>query len=464
MDERDATTNKDFDRCLKLRSTMPAKGRRAILPLCGFVKKAHENEVVVAGKEEAELDVEVLFENKMSTTKCNMPGHSEASTASPTISQAPSKINEGMVELGHLMSNYKPAKYNTENLFLPNQSFPTHHDPSALNFGGSNHQMSSHSLKSIPYNYSLRSNYPFADLKQLPTSDTSPMPSAAAGNSEANGLLGGCQRGVWNRDGVTGSKFGMSLEQCYNSGVFQKRNSSNTSANNLLGNLFPVSDIFQTQKLPNLNNISPSNPNISNPSNRNSNSDIIRNNPNINKNHAEKTLSTASDGDQGYGKTPPKTNHYATMSKSQMAMRMARKLEMGKVEADKGYVRSCYATPITNRKSDISVYYPDDSSSLNSLPFRSPKTSVAAYPSHQVYLDESCYSGGAGSACGGSVISGVSGNYMLHRSGSYKVKSSRPPSTNGSLLFASLKRLQPLVSISCIETIDFFLCCSLVKQ
>lgn len=422
---------KEFERNHKARSTMPVKGKRAILPLCGFVKKTHENDGKgSASGDDAEIDVEVLFENKVSTMKRNLPGMQGV----PSVINPPQNscmINEGMVDLDHLIPEYTGVnEHSVSSLPPPHPSYPTHHVSSAPNFLDTPKKTSASSLKSIPHSYSLLPNYSLSEFKSFPTSSTI--------SSLAGGTTGG-----WNREGGTGSKFGMSLEQCYNSGVFQRRNSSNSTSSNPSSNFLTLSDISQNDKMPNVNTNSPLNTYGNNHSNNNFNNDIIRNNTGNNHNHNEKTLSVASDGDQGsiFAKmsTPLKSIPYATMSRSQMAMRMARRLEMNKADTDsKGYIRSCYATPITNRKSDISMYYPDDSSSIASFPFsknRHSKTPMAFHPHNQspFNLDESCYSAVAGSSYAGSVISGDSSNYMLNRSGSYKIRNSRPPSTNGIL-------------------------------
>ena len=388
------------------KTPIPVKSKKAFLPLCGFVKKTHENEEIM--KNDNEIDNDVLLENKISTKKFNLP--SLQSTTKPPENTI--MANEGMAEL----DSFKPD-YKVENTGLPpmHPFYHKHQVSSAPNFTDSDQLKMIISNKPALHNQSILSNFLTCDSKSAQNSGTA--------GSEAG----------W-KEGTTGSKFGMSLEQCYNSGVFQRRNSSNAYSNNdLASNFLTLSDISQTDKAPfNIKNW-PYNLAI-NQSNNLINNDIIRKNLKHPNEHNEKTLSVASDGDQGYGKPPTKSNPYATMSRSQMALRMAKRLESHKEDDDKSYIRSCYATPTTNRKSEISNYYLDDTSSIASYPsfkIKSSKISSRAYMQnqHSFNLDDSCYSGVGGS--GGSVTSGNGGHYMLHRSGSYKMRHSRPPSANG---------------------------------
>ena len=343
----------NFERVSRIRSTMPAKGRRAILPLAGFVKKNQEQTANNAQSdlEEAEIDIKVTYENKLNKLK-------KSSLQIPSDSI----INEGMIELDEVLND---SNVQQKSLLSEASHFS---EPKDFKSGLSSH----------PSNFSLLSQYSLGDAKSI------------YGN---------------RKDGVSGSKFGMSLEQCYNSGVFRRRNKSiNTNAddNGSITESGERSQIFG------------------------------------------KTLSVASDGDQGLpfgGRliSPSKVNPYATMSRSHVASRTSeRALHASKAVVGEANGPGDHVTPLVSRRSETSMCPSEDSASVASFPcfklrlhnqlppFKNLSTSSPA-PSHVVEGNH-----------GDRKLCSPSG-YVLSRSGSHHApgfNSSRPPSTNGQIELA----------------------------
>ncbi|ESO12617.1 hypothetical protein HELRODRAFT_159185 [Helobdella robusta] len=426
----------NFSRANGNRSTMPVRGRRAILPLSGFVKKTQENESnSIPDLEETEIDVEVMFQEKISniptcnknnidsiSTKSNGSGKSNHQTKLINLMTSSDKdgksiinlnnsitkplmVNEGMIELDEVLS--LPTEGNMRKGSIKsvgsNTKISSANMPSSLFSNLNNNEEylppslvapTLSSLSSHPSSYSLLPHQSLNDAKATSSVMTTTSSSLFAGK----------------KDGLSsGSKFGMSLEQCYNSGVFQRRNQNGDDGDSINSRSFKLG----------------------------------------------KTLSIVSDGDQQTAApltpfscqnvvSPFKVNPYATMSRSQIASRMARKLEDNVNPQNADTVSCNILSPLPNRRSDTSLYHNnDDASSLASFPSFKLQ-SINNYPSSP---QPSCFKTSSGTP--GLVVQpqlnmtdGVdrrmrtsSSGYMLNRSGSHSNYGggsvSRPQSTNG---------------------------------
>lgn len=341
----------NFERASRIRNTMPAKGRRAILPLAGFVKRTQEQTANNAQSdlEEAEIDIKVTYENKLNKLKKSLQNPSD------------SIINEGMIELDEVLND---SNVQQKSLLSEASHFSsTISEPKDFKSGLSSH----------PSNFSLLSQYSLGDGKSIYGS---------------------------RKDGASGSKFGMSLEQCYNSGVFRRRNKSinaNADDNSSITESGERSQIFA------------------------------------------KTLSVASDGDQGLpfgGRliSPSKVNPYATMSRSHVASRTAER-NASKTAVGEANGAGDHVTPLVSRRSETSMCPSEDSASVASFPCFKLRLSNQLPPFKNLSTSSPAPSHVMEGSHGDRKLCSPSG-YVLSRSGSHHApgfNSSRPPSTNGGI-------------------------------